>query len=224
VFAYSATAVGGPTVGGMRFRLLHGVLATGVLCLSSPCLADIYYYVDAGGSAHFSNVPADDHYQLLLAAPRSANHSKSGTTEAWLTRASSFDRLIEDAAHAHAVQSALVRALIVVESGFNPRALSKRGAIGLMQLRPETARRYGVRDIYDPAQNIRAGVRYLSDLMTLYDSNTELALAAYNAGEAAVARYGGHIPPYRETQEYVPNVLRVYRLLASQELISRAAD
>jgi soluble lytic murein transglycosylase-like protein len=81
-----------------------------------------------------------------------------------------------------------------------------------------------VRDIYDPAQNIRAGVRYLSDLMTLYDSNTELALAAYNAGEAAVARYGGHIPPYRETQEYVPNVLRVYRLLASQELISRAAD
>jgi soluble lytic murein transglycosylase-like protein len=206
----------------MRFRLLHGVLATGVLCLSSPCLADIYYYVDAGGSAHFSNVPADDHYRLLLAAPRPANHSHSATAVAWLTRASSFDHLIEDAAHAQAVQSALVRALIVVESGFNPRAVSKRGAMGLMQLRPETARRYGVRDIYDPAQNIRAGVRYLSDLMTLYDSNTELALAAYNAGEAAVARYGGHIPPYRETQEYVPNVLRVYRLLASQELNSRA--
>jgi soluble lytic murein transglycosylase-like protein len=201
----------------MRFRLLHGVLATGVLCLSSPCLADIYYYVDAAGSAHFSNVPADQHYQLLLAAPRT-DHANSGAAVAWLTRASRFDHLIEDAAHAHAVQSALVRALIVVESGFNPRALSKRGAIGLMQLRPETARRYGVRDIYDPAQNIRAGVRYLSDLMTLYDSNTELALAAYNAGEAAVARYGGHIPPYRETQEYVPNVLRVYRLLTSQEI------
>lgn len=208
----------------MRFRLLHGVLATGVLCLSSPCRADIYYYVDAGGSTHFSNVPADDHYRLLLAAPRSANHSNSATAVTWLTRASSFDHLIEDAAHAHAVQSALVRALIVVESGFNPRALSKRGAMGLMQLLPDTARRYGVRDIYDPAQNIRAGVRYLSDLMTLYDSNTELALAAYNAGEAAVARYGGHIPPYRETQEYVPNVLRVYRLLASQELSSRGDD
>jgi soluble lytic murein transglycosylase-like protein len=174
--------------------------------------------VDAVGSAHFSNVPADEHYRLLLAAPRPASHPSSATAGAWLARASSFDRLIEDAAHAHAVQSALVRALIVVESGFNPRALSKRGAIGLMQLRPETARRYGVRDIYDPAQNIRAGVRYLSDLMTLYDSDTELALAAYNAGEAAVAHYGGHIPPYRETQQYVPNVLRVYRLLASQEL------
>ena len=202
----------------MRFRLPYGVVATGLLCLSNTCRADIYFYVDAAGGAHFSNVPADEHYRLLLAAPRSANRSDSGAAVAWLARAASFDHLIEDAAHAHAVQSALVRALIVVESGFNPRALSKRGAIGLMQLRPETARRYGVRDIYDPAQNIGAGVRYLSDLMTLYDSNTELALAAYNAGEAAVARYGGHIPPYRETQEYVPNVLRVYRLLASQEL------
>jgi soluble lytic murein transglycosylase-like protein len=87
-----------------------------------------------------------------------------------------------------------------------------------MQLLPETARRYGVYDIYDPAENIRAGTRYLSDLIALFGSNTELALAAYNAGEAAVARYGGHIPPFKETQEYVPSVLRVYRALMAQEL------
>ncbi|MDE1924523.1 MAG: lytic transglycosylase domain-containing protein, partial [Gammaproteobacteria bacterium] len=98
-------------------------------------------------------------------------------------------------------------------SGFNPRAVSKRGAIGLMQLRPSTARHYGVTDIYDPAQNIRAGARFLGDLMARFGSNLELALAAYDAGEGAVERYGGHVPPYRETLNYVPNVIRVYRRL-----------
>jgi soluble lytic murein transglycosylase-like protein len=117
------------------------------------------------------------------------------------------------AAKASTIQASLVRAVIVVESGFNPRAVSKRGAIGLMQLLPATARRYGVKDIYDPEQNIRAGTRYLRDLLTRFDSNLELALAAYNAGEEAVERYGRHIPPYAETLNYVPSVMRVYQRL-----------
>jgi soluble lytic murein transglycosylase-like protein len=136
----------------------------------------------------------------------------------WLIKSATYDSLIESAAFANTVNPALIRAMIVVESGFNPRAVSKRGAVGLMQLRPETARRYGVSNIYDPAQNIRAGARYFSDLMALYDSDTELALAAYNAGEAAVARYGGRIPPFKETQEYVPSVLKIYHALVAQEV------
>lgn len=189
----------------------------------TPCVAraDIYAYTDAGGVTHFSNVPTDARYRLILAAPTSSSTTATapaagaGRAHAvdWLARSAKYDRVIDRAAHAATIQPALVRAVIVVESGFNPRAVSKRGAIGLMQLRPSTARRYGVTNIYDPAQNIRAGARFLGDLMVRFGSNLELALAAYNAGEGAVERYGRHIPPYRETLNYVPSVIRVYRRL-----------
>jgi len=183
------------------------------------CRADVFSYTDAQGVVHFSNVPADGRYRLLIASPVTPGADRRAAQfKNWLLKSATYDSLIENAAFVNTVNPALIRALIVVESGFNPRAVSKRGAIGLMQLRPETARRYGVSDIYDPAQNIRAGTRYLSDLMTLYDSDTELALAAYNAGEAAVARYGGHVPPFKETLEYVPSVLKIYHALMAQEL------
>jgi soluble lytic murein transglycosylase-like protein len=117
---------------------------------------------------------------------------------------------------ANTIQAALVRAVIVVESGFNPRAVSKKGAVGLMKLQPATAKRYGVKNIYDPEQNIRAGAHYSSELLTRFDSNLELALAAYNAGDQAVERYGRHVPPFRETMSYVPSVMRVYQRLMDQ--------
>jgi soluble lytic murein transglycosylase-like protein len=104
----------------------------------------------------------------------------------------------------------------VVESGFNPHAVSKKGAVGLMQLLPATARRYGVQNMNDPEQNIRAGAHYLRDLLARFDSNLELALAAYNAGEEAVERYGRHVPPFRETMSYVPSVMKVYQRLLDQ--------
>jgi soluble lytic murein transglycosylase-like protein len=192
------------------------LLALLVLTGSATCRADVYGYTDAQGVAHFSNVPADARYRLLITSPAEAGADRR--VDKWLQKSATYDSLIETAAFANTLNPTLIRAMIVVESGFNPRAVSKRGAIGLMQLRPETARRYGVSNIYDPAQNIRAGTRYLSDLMTLYGSDTELALAAYNAGEAAVARYGGHIPPFKETLEYVPSVLKLYRALEAQEL------
>jgi soluble lytic murein transglycosylase-like protein len=115
-----------------------------------------------------------------------------------------------------ATASGAARAVIVVESGFNPRALSKKGAVGRMQLNPKTAKRYGVKDIYDPEQNIRAGAHYLRDLLARFDGNLELALAAYNAGEDAVERYHRYVPPYPETMSYVPNVMRIYQGLTEQ--------
>ncbi|MDH5633268.1 MAG: lytic transglycosylase domain-containing protein [Gammaproteobacteria bacterium] len=120
---------------------------------------------------------------------------------------SSYDRVIAQMARRYEVDPALVKAVVHAESAFNPYATSHKGASGLMQLMPGTAEIYGVNNIYDPVQNIRAGVRYLRDLLTQYDDKVHLAVAAYNAGPTAVARYRG-IPPFDETQEYVRKVLR----------------
>ena len=115
------------------------------------------------------------------------------------------------AAKEHRVDPALIHAVITVESGYNPAARSSAGAVGLMQLMPGTAKRYGVKNRLDPEQNIQGGVRYLRDLQVLFDDNLQLVLAAYNAGEHAVMKYGRRIPPYRETAAYVPKVLQFYR-------------
>ncbi len=176
--------------------------------------ADIYSFVDGAGVTHFTNVPVDTRYHLLLATPPEERKSRP---ENWLAKAAEFNHLIERAAHSQAVRPELVRAVILVESAFNPHAVSSRGAVGLMQLLPATARRYGVADAFDPEQNITAGVRYLRDLLTRYGNNLELTLAAYNAGEEAVDRYGHSIPPFAETRHYVPTVLRIYRSLLAQQ-------
>ena len=117
-----------------------------------------------------------------------------------------YEPLIQEHASRQALRPELVRAVIQVESGFNPRALSPKGAMGLMQLMPATARSLGVNNPWDPAQNIRGGTDYLRHLLDEYDGNEELALAAYNAGSGAVSKYGRRIPPYRETRDYVRKV------------------
>ena len=181
--------------------------------------ADIFGYTDADGVTHLSNVPTDDRYALVLKSPPEPTTGASaltGPTGNWQARAASYATLINRAARTMALQPALLRAVIAVESAFNPHAVSRAGAQGLMQLHPKTARRYGVGNAFDPEQNVRAGARYLSDLLHRYDNNLELALAAYNAGEDAVDRYGRQIPPYRETQEYVPAVLRLYHQFLTQ--------
>jgi len=185
--------------------------------------ADIYSFVDSAGVTHFTNVPVDGRYRLLLVTPPeeqgAAQPGEQGAAqpEKWLAKSAQFDSFIDQAARSHAVRPELVRAVIVVESAFNPNAVSNRGAMGLMQLRPATARRYGAANAFDPEQNIKAGVHYLRDLLTRYGNNLELTLAAYNAGEDAVERYGHSIPPFAETQHYVPTVLRIYRSLLSQQ-------
>jgi soluble lytic murein transglycosylase-like protein len=195
----------------------NAILILAVVAAPSLARADIYSFTDANGVTHFSNVPADSRYQLLIAAPtEAAADSPKKASIDWLARSAQYDGIIRGAAKDATIQAALVRAVIVVESGFNPRAVSKKGAIGLMQLQPATAKRYGVKNIYDPEQNVRAGAHYLSDLLTRFHSNLELALAAYNAGEEAVERYGRHVPPFRETLAYVPSVMRVYQRLMDQ--------
>jgi len=196
------------------------VLALAVSAMAPTAGADIYAYTDGGGVMHYSNVPTDSRYVLLLKAPpepAAAGAPRSALSAGdWQARALSYTPLINRAARKASLQPALLHAVIAVESAFNPRAVSRAGAQGLMQLHPKTARRYGVGDAFDPEQNVRAGAHYLSDLLHRYDNNLELALAAYNAGEEAVDRYGRQIPPYRETREYVPAVLRLYHQLLTR--------
>jgi soluble lytic murein transglycosylase-like protein len=198
-------------------RRLAVLLTLGLAAASGVARADIYAFTDEHGTTHFSNVPADTRFKLLITTPTDPPAATTaGRGVDWLARSAKYDATIDAAAKFNTLQPALVRAVIVVESGFNPRALSKKGAVGLMQLNPSTAKRYGVKDIYDPEQNIRAGAHYLKDLLARFGSNLELALAAYNAGEDAVERYHRHVPPYPETMSYVPNVMRVYQRLTEQ--------
>ena len=190
-------------------------LLLAMLAFSVPATADIFSYTDANGVIHFSNVPDNRQYKLVVASQGSASKPESvaGGTSTPFNRAgrSRFSPIVEEAARAHQVDPALLHAVITAESGYNPSAVSHKGAIGLMQLMPETARRYGVENSLDPAQNIQGGTRYLSDLLQMFNNNIELAVAAYNAGENAVIRHGYTIPPYRETLAYVPKVLKLQK-------------
>ncbi len=121
-----------------------------------------------------------------------------------------FAPLVSQQATLMGMDAALVQAVVAIESAYNPRARSRAGAIGLMQVMPATAARYGIQNLEDPLQNLRAGCLYLKDLLVLFHENVDLALAAYNAGEHAVQRYGNQIPPFPETQRYVPQVVEIY--------------
>jgi soluble lytic murein transglycosylase-like protein len=208
--------------------VLHGTVTLGLVVAlgagASVCHADIYAYTDGAGTAHFTDHPNDPRYKLILHTPVTATPDAAGAQSADARRASArlarsvqYDAAISRAASEARVRPELVRAVIVVESGFNPRAISRRGAIGLMQLLPSTARRYGAFNAFDPEQNIHAGAHYLADLIARYGGEKlELVLAAYNAGAEAVEKYGRRIPPYKETQAYVPNVLKMYHALRAQ--------
>ena len=197
-------------------RLLPHVIGVMWVAMAGLAHADIYAFVDENGVAHYSNVPIDPRFQFLLATPADRTQSGEAYNPVLLARSVDFDPIIEKAALAAAVEADLLRAVIAVESGFNARAVSKAGAVGLMQLMPATAKRFGATDRYDPRQNVHAGARYLRSLIDRYGKDIQLALAAYNAGETAVDRCGRCIPAYKETQAYVPRVLRVYEALVAQ--------
>ena len=122
-----------------------------------------------------------------------------------------YNQLVEDVALTYGLDSALLYAVISAESGYNRKAVSKKGASGLMQLMPLIAKHYGVVDLLDPVQNLHGGAQYLRDMLILFNNDVSLAVAAYNAGETAVVRHGNRIPPYRETMNYVQRVLSFYR-------------
>jgi soluble lytic murein transglycosylase-like protein len=181
-----------------------------LLVLTAEAQADVYVYTDAAQVTHYTNTPESDLYLRLSALMEVEGiHNRAGAAVV-KGNAAAYAPQIEEAAGEAGIDAALVHAVITAESGYNPAAVSRTGAQGLMQLMPETAKRYAVKDAFDPKQNIRAGTRYLRDLLDLFDNNIELAVAAYNAGENAVIRYGRKIPPYRETQAYVPKVMRLY--------------
>jgi soluble lytic murein transglycosylase-like protein len=179
-----------------------------VLCLASavPAEAQIYTWRDASGHLVLSNAPRGDRTArtATYAAP-DAGLLRTAPKPPRTPRATRYDDLIRQHAGQHGLSPDLVRAVIQAESNFNPFAISPKGAMGLMQLMPATARELGVADPFHPDDNIRGGVSYLASLMARYDQNVELALAAYNAGPGSVERYG-RVPPYRETRDYVKKI------------------
>jgi hypothetical protein len=173
---------------------------------------DIYKHVDKEGVIHLTNVPTnpDIKYDLILRERRVLFRVKPAD----ITK---YDDLISSASRKYNVDSALVKAVIKAESNFNHKAVSPKGARGLMQLMPATANSLEVRDSFHPEKNIDGGVRYLRYLLNLFRGDLSLALAAYNAGEAAVTRYNYSIPPFRETQTYVQRVLHYFAQYRSEE-------
>ena len=192
--------------------LLSGILGLGLVFpfLSS---AEIYKYVDENGVVHLTNVP-DKKYNLVL-------------KEGWVRfrlgdNFDKYDPMIRETSKRYGVDYALVKAVVKAESNFDPLAISRAGAKGLMQLMPGTAKALGVNDSFHPATNIEGGVRHLRYLLDLFDGNLQLALAAYNAGEETVFRYSG-LPPYEETRTYVQRVLQYYQNYSSDPITPGAS-
>jgi soluble lytic murein transglycosylase-like protein len=189
------------------FRLAFFILWAALALFSGAAGANVYGYVEGGRVSviYADTPPADGRYVLFKRSLPAELPDGQGVQPA------KYSGHVLAAARETRVDAALIHAVISVESGYNPSARSSAGAVGLMQLMPGTARRYGVKDRLDPAQNIRGGARYLRDLEIMFGNNLQLVLAAYNAGEEAVMKYGRRIPPYRETAAYVPKVLGYYR-------------
>jgi soluble lytic murein transglycosylase-like protein len=188
-------------------------VATLTLGAPGAAHADVYYFVDANGGAHFTDRPGDPGARLILRSESTlpVAPTRRGAGNGWgRGNGQRFEAEVLAAAQAARIEAALLHAVVAVESGYNPQAISPKGAIGLMQLMPDVARQYGVNDPTDAAQNLMGGARYLRDLLDQFANDKSLALAAYNAGANAVLAYGGRIPPYPETARYVPAVLQYY--------------
>lgn len=217
--------------------LLRAATALAFALGAAPVWADLWAYVDAQGQSHVADHQVDARYQLFFkgattldvrnaeaAARARALDALAGTPlyqRMHSAAARTYDALIEKNARENGLDPALVKAVVAVESGFDPQAVSDKGAIGLMQVLPETGERYGVsadarRSVSDklrePAINVRTGARYLRDLIARFPDAPALALAAYNAGEGRVETHGHRVPPFRETQQYVRLVQHVYAL------------
>jgi len=194
-----------------------------VLCAAGNAPADdtkIYKSYDASGRPVFSDRPLNRSSQVYAMFDGTHLWPRAGTGPVSLPQLSarrrSVEPIVERVAQSHGLNPALLKAIIEVESGFNANAVSPKGAVGLMQVMPATAARYGRYNLYSPEQNIDVGARYLRDLLAMFDGNIRLAVAAYNAGENAVIRHGRRVPPYQETIKYVPMVLERYDRFRAQ--------
>ncbi len=184
------------------------------LFISNEVVADIYKFTDTDGRVYYTDEPRHSLYKRIIKS-KTFRYSTTNNYHAKVHTFSGankkrFAELIEQAANRYQVDAKLVHAVIQTESAYNSTAQSPAGAVGLMQLMPDTARRFGVSDRNDPDQNVDGGTRYLKHLINMFNPNLDLAVAAYNAGENAVIRYNNSIPPYPETQNYVKQVLALY--------------
>ena len=185
------------------------MLSIGCVASEPSEAVEIYRYVDSKGRVHLTDRPPHNGYRLMQnvgkksAMPRINYRDKEANRKR-------FTGKIAEVARQYRVPEELIHAVITVESAYDPNAVSRAGAVGLMQLMPATAKRYGVANRRDPSANLTGGIRYLKDLLLLFDSNLELALAGYNAGEKAVEKFGNRVPPFAETQNYVRKVLELY--------------
>jgi len=194
------------------------VVMLAMLLSSTQVMADIYKFVDTDGRIFYTDTPRNKLYKCIIKTPPPPPPSqfpfKTGSVKSPSFTGNNkkrFTDLIEQTAYKHRVDAKLVHAVIQTESAYNADAESPKGAVGLMQLMPDTAKRFGVMDRNDPDQNVDGGIRYLKHLIDLFNPKIDLALAAYNAGENAVMRNNNTIPPYPETQNYVKQVLALYR-------------
>lgn len=192
---------------------ITAVLMVSVLS-STIAKADVYKYVDKNGHVYLTDRPNHKGYRLLIKTWKGWREKR--TTRVNLAkRQEIYKPIIKSAATQHRLPSALVHAVIFAESAYNPEAVSSAGAVGMMQLMPETAKRFGVANSKNAQANIQGGTRYLRLLLDMFNNNLDLALAAYNAGEGAVMKYGNTIPPYKETQHYVKKVKKYYKLYSA---------
>lgn len=187
-------------------------VVTSLVLMSQPVTADIYKHVDKHGRVILTDKPVHDGFKRLVRTWKGWEEAKElpGNFN-WKRNQRKFDPTIRSVARLYQLPHTLLHAVITAESSYDPNAISRAGAVGLMQLMPETARQYGVSNRRNPKQNIFGGSRYLRYLLKLFNNDLELALAAYNAGEKTVKRYGYRIPPYRETQNYVKKVIEYYK-------------
>jgi soluble lytic murein transglycosylase-like protein len=181
----------------------------------SAARADIYKYEDEEGILHFTDAPTDQRFKIFMRDIRKDRRLRTTFKASGFAKDSKvYESLIESYSRQYGVDKTLVKAVIQAESGYNPDAVSKKGATGLMQLMPKTAQHLKVNNSFDPEENIRGGVKYLRFLLDTFRGDVSMALAAYNAGLARVAQYGG-IPPYEETRNYVARVMNYQRTIAN---------
>jgi len=185
-----------------RARGIIILLISFLTLMGTKAMADIYAYKDSSGVLHFTNVPPDGRYKLFLKTPERTNIGPQADTK-------EVDSLLKEASALYNLPYPLLKAIVKAESNFNPKAVSPKGAMGLMQLMPETAKDMYVRDPFCPRENILGGAKYLRYLLDRFDGDLKLALAAYNAGPERVLSCGG-IPNIPETVEFVQKVLRFY--------------
>ena len=192
--------------GQLAIYLLSAIVFAIPLFVPAQLYADIYRYEDEEGVVHFTDAPTDKKFKIFLRDIRKDRKLRTHFRLAANANPAEYEQLIMSTSAKYGVSPSLVKAVIQAESGYNPNAVSRAGASGLMQLMPGTAKHLKVADSFDPKQNVDGGVRYLKFLLDTFRGDVTLALAAYNAGLGKVARYGG-VPPYEETRNYVNKVL-----------------